>query len=465
MWARSVCDCEEIEYCSNFMLNILYLYNAGQTYTNAVFEHLDALGRFSGNRAFFMHSDSECPFAVDLSRFDAVCVHFSIRLPYDQLSPAAVKALSEFNGIKFLFIQDEYDNTHRTWHWIKTLGFQLVFTVVPELGISQVYPPHKFGSTRFVSNLTGYVPSALAGEYDSVLPPSLRPVIVGYRGRPLPLRYGELGFEKVEIGRMVKSFCEQNSILSDIAWGEKDRIYGPRWYAFIRSCRSMLGSESGSNVFNWDGQLEVSVAEYRKENPTASDSEVYNSVIRPSEISGIMNQISPRVFEAISARTVLVLFEGEYSGVVKPNEHYIPLKRDGSNIAEVFEKLNDGEFVDQMADRAFRAVIASGRYSYSTFVKMVDWEIARSSEMMRANVQAGFAIKQPNVHTSVEHLGSITTNPTRATQSVEMLFRLSSVQTILRPLARVWAKMPGPVRSIFRPLTNRLKRVVLVAGK
>jgi hypothetical protein len=358
-------------------VNILILYNSTQTYTNTVFEHLASLARDSRYRTFFCHVDQDSEFAADLFRFDVVGLHYTVRLPFDQLSPSLAIALEEFSGLKFLFIQDEYDHTHLAWYWIKKLRFNLVFTVVPEAGIERVYPAEEFPGVRFVSNLTGYVPEGLdSGSH--VTPPSKRPLMIGYRGRPLSIRYGMLGIEKVSVGKITKEYCDAHGVLTDIAWSEESRIYGPKWYEFMASCRSMLGSESGSNVFDWDGSLVQCVAEFKKQNSGASELAVYESVIRSKEIDGIMNQVSPRVFEAIAARTVLVLFEGTYSGIVKPGEHFIPLKKDGGNLAEVVSLLEDGAYVDAMAERAYRDVIESGKYSYKSFVQMVDGEIERS---------------------------------------------------------------------------------------
>jgi spore maturation protein CgeB len=108
--------------------------------------------------------------------------------------------------------------------------------------------------------------------------------------------------------------------------------------------------------------------------PVQASRKFMKALVRSKEIDGIMNQVSPRVFEAIAARTVLVLFEGNYSGVVKAGEHFIPLKKDGSNLAEVVSLLQDGAYVDAMAERAYRDVIASGKYSYKSFVDLVDME-------------------------------------------------------------------------------------------
>jgi hypothetical protein len=99
-----------------------------------------------------------------------------------------------------------------------------------------------------------------------------------------------------------------------------------------------------------------------------------------------MNQISPKVFEAIRLRTALVLFEGEYSGVVEPDVHFIPLKKDMSNIDEVFAKLEDREFLTALTDRAFRDIVESEKYTHRSFIAGIDREIETRKLRSRRHV-------------------------------------------------------------------------------
>lgn len=443
------------------MINILYLYNSTQTYTNTVYEHIASFAKYSRHRSFFSHLDPATASNLDLSRFDAVAIHFSIRLPYDQISPSTVEALSTFKGLKFLFIQDEYDHVHRAWHWIKTLGLQLVFTVVPEAGVARIYPACEFPDTRFVSNLTGYVPDDLKLNQD-VKVPSQRQLMVGYRGRPLPIRYGELGMEKIGIGKIFKDYCDVHHIKNDIAWTEESRIYGPGWYEFMVSCRSMLGSESGSNVFDWDGALVKRIAQFRKLNPEAEDDEVYERFVKTEEIHGIMNQVSPRIFEAIAAKTVLVLFEGGYSGVLKAGEHFIPVKKDGSNLEEVMRLLQDGAYVDAMAERAYQDVIASGKYSHQSFVRLVDEEIETSLKTLGREKNEIISTGADMLH--IDTLSSITASPIRAKPPQKLtLFQTIFGSHGLKNLAvrvafYLWQKLPESVKLFLKPRLKYLLR-------
>ncbi len=90
-----------------------------------------------------------------------------------------------------------------------------------------------------------------------------------------------------------------------------------------------------------------------------------------------MNQISPKIFEAIRLRTALILFEGEYSDIVKPDQHYIPLEKDFSNVAEVFAKVSDLRYLETLTARAYDEMIVTGRYSYAAFVDGIDRYIER----------------------------------------------------------------------------------------
>lgn len=436
------------------MANILYLYNSSQTYTNTVFEYLSSFATYSRHRVFFCHQDQLTDFNVDLSRFDAVAIHYSVRLPFDQISSSTAKALIKFNGLKFLFIQDEYDHTKKAWYWIKKLGIRLVFTVVPTAGIERIYPACEFPDTRFINILTGYVPEEMNVFQTETRPPSQRLLMVGYRGRPLPIRYGQLGIEKVGIGKMLKTYCDAHAIKNDISWAEEDRIYGPQWYRFIMSCRSMLGSESGSNVFDWDGTLEKHIAEFQKQHPKASDKDIYEKLIREREIDGIMNQVSPRIFETIAAKTVLVLFEGNYSGVIKAGKHFISVNKDGSNLDEVLHLLQDVEYIDAMVERAYQDIIASGRYSYRKFIETIDNELEMSLADWKYD-QVDVVDRIPCDH--YEGGLPITTSPIRA-DPPQFLVVVKS-QYIMRTCFVIWSKLPERIRIFLTPHVKRLLRV------
>ena len=426
-------------------MEVLCVYGASQTYTSTVFEHLDALRKYSQQEWSFLDHSKFDESTLDLSGFDVVVFHYSVRLPFGQISSKGVDKLSAFNGVKLLFIQDEYDHTNLTKSIIRLAGFNLVFTAVPRQSLHFVYPPQEFPGIRFVSNLTGYVPDELLATIGKFRPPSRRNLLLAYRGRSLPIRYGRMGQEKVDIGRRVKSYCDSRKIPCDCAWDEASRIYGIHWYRFIGSAKAMLGCESGSNVFDWDGTLQLQIDQYRLVNPKASDEDVYKHVISGYEIDGLMNQISPRIFEMVAAKTAMVLFEGTYSGILIPHKHYLPLKKDFSNLDDIVNKLLDAAAVDALVEQAFLDLITSKKYSYKKFVDVVDNEITGVLSQLQK-------INRSNVRQSLVPDPSITRTPYKSSPPLPQ----SAPGWLRNFLLIVWVKIP----INFRPYIKRLLRRV-----
>lgn len=434
-------------------MKILFIYNATQTYTNTVYEHVAAFQKYSAHETYFAHHDGFSDLGISFDWFDAVIIHYTIRLPYDQISSSVSKRLAKYRGLKALFIQDEYDFTYRAWGWIKKLAIDLVFTVVPDKNISIVYPKEHFPGVRFVSVLTGYVPENIPMSTKSI-PPSQRGIVVGYRGRPLSIRYGQLGRDKIEIGSMVKTYCQENHIPHDIAWAEEERVYGPKWYEFVSSCKSMLGSESGSNVFDWDGKLDKQIEKFKKKNPQASDEEVYANLIKVKETPGLMNQVSPRVFESIMLRTAMVLFEGNYSGIIEPYKHYIPLKKDGSNLAEVMSLLRENQYVDDIVERAYKDIIDSNKCSYQHLVASFDAQIKaqsvkKSPSPSMTDIQLAVVSQKIGTYPKRHKPPVISSEVVTIVSSVDHLSYFT--QLLVTKLFGLWAKLPVNIRKKMKP--------------
>jgi glycosyltransferase involved in cell wall biosynthesis len=351
---------------------ILILYSANSVYTATVQEHLAGFARYSRHDVFFADAVNGAPFYYDMALFDVVVMHYSVRLTLDDyISPHIVQALALSGTYKILFIQDEYENTERTRRWMDQIGFHTVYTCVPTGQIGQVYPFDRFPGTQFMPNLTGYVPESLE-QRTGLKPLAERPIVLGYRGRELPFSYGDLAREKLEIGQKMQAICAARAIPHDIEWHDKKRIYGAAWYDFIANCRAVLGTESGCNVFDFDGDLQTKIDAALQQDPTLTYDALHARFIADRDGLIKMNQVSPRVFEAIALRTALVLYEGTYSGVVQPMTHYLPLKKDLSNVDWVLEKLQDLPFLTAMTERAYRDVIQSQRYSYQVFIAAFD---------------------------------------------------------------------------------------------
>jgi hypothetical protein len=361
-------------------------------YTSTVREYVESFSLFSIHHIFYAHATSSNPLCIDLSIFDVVVTHYSIRLSFDwHLSSFYRQALKEYKGLKISFVQDEYDETETIRRSIEELGINILFTCVPEEFIEDIYPSSRFSGVKFIQTLTGWVPSNLENR-NEFKPISERQNVISYRGRPLAYWYGDLGQEKVNIGKVVKAECEKRRISVDIEWDEDKRIYGDQWYTFLSNARATLGTESGSNVFDDYGEIRRSIKWEIDNNPTVTYKEIHQKYLAEHEGKVKMNQISPKMFEAIALKTALVLFEGAYSGILKPDLHYISLKKDFSNLDQVLAKLDDISYLEHLTETAFSDIILSGKYNYAQFILQFDDVIAQY-KIQSKNV-SGFTIQK-----------------------------------------------------------------------
>jgi len=84
-----------------------------------------------------------------------------------------------------------------------------------------------------------------------------------------------------------------------------------------------------------------------------------------------MDQISPRVFEATAMGCALIMVRGDYSGILAPGVHYLPVDTDFGNIGEIVDCIHDTKLLASVADRAHYDLISSGLYSYKAFAYTV----------------------------------------------------------------------------------------------
>jgi hypothetical protein len=469
--------------------SILVLYCSRSNQTSAILEHLEAFTRYSRHSILFVDAVGKAELEFDLNSFDAVVVHYSVRLSIpDHLSPSFAAGLAAYKGAKFLFIQDEYDSTETARRWMERLQFSVVFTCVADRDVDKVYPRSRFPRTRFINNLTGYVPDRLIGLPRK--PIRDRKNWVAYRGRALHPVYGELGWEKQFIGEEFKKRALENGWPVDIEWLDERRIYGDSWYDFLGSARATLGTESGSNLFDIEGTLRTEIDRRLGHDRNLTYRTIYNDLLKDLEGQhGHMNQVSPKIFEAIALGTVLVLFEGGYSNVLVPNRHYVPLKKDFSNFDEVAALLADPAKLQQIADQAYDEIVASGRFSFKVLISQLDacieeltappknqWQVAtvavalydgtgeqRPLFITRAsNAPSTLAVRHQTIE-SVEHAENLRLPLYRAVvrKGYPALVRRAFRRFLLSPLYfanQLYHFLPESVKSSLRPTVKRVRR-------
>lgn len=169
---------------------------------------------------------------------------------------------------------------------------------------------------------------------------------------------------------------EKNGAAAGLACDiRKQRVPREAWNLFLNGCKAIIGAESGTYYLNERGRLLERARAYNLfENREASFEEIFERFYRghPREVSG--KSISSRHFEPIGTKTCQLLLEGHYNGILKPNEHYIPIKRDLSDIGEAIAKFRDESFRRNIVETTYDYVMAGHTYDHRVahLLSMVD---------------------------------------------------------------------------------------------
>src|SRR5262249_9093012 len=176
---------QAMDSCTARRLRVLVLYDGLALATNTVRDHLNSLRLFSRHDVQYAHAAHGEPLRFSLSAFDAVIVHYSLRLAIPgHISRPVFDALERYEGVKVAFLQDEYDNTWFASQCIGLLGFDVVYSCVPPTHVKTVYarvPPH----VEICHNLSGYAPLEL-DPARPLWPLHLRPIFIAYPPPALP---------------------------------------------------------------------------------------------------------------------------------------------------------------------------------------------------------------------------------------------------------------------------------------
>lgn len=360
-------------------MNILLLCNYDPYNAAMVCDHINAFHQYSKHEvvilSYMVTQGGDLPHDIDLDLFDGIILHYSLFLTIDAyVSERSRHKLRVFKGLKVIFLQDEYRCVDETITHIRALGFHLIFTCIPSSLMENIYPPSKLPGVRCINVLTGYVAENLIHYVPRPL--NKRPYHVSYRGRLYPSWHGRLGREKRIIGENFLKDAKKYHLKVNISCLEKDRLYGAQWINLIQDSCAVLGVESGSSVIDFTGKISKTLETLhallnpnsQKDLPDICEEGYYKQF----EDLYPMEQISPRIFEAIALRSLCILYEGHYSGVLEPWRHYVPLKKDHSNMEEVVAILNDHERLAQIITTAYLEIAINPKYSYKTFVQMVD---------------------------------------------------------------------------------------------
>lgn len=339
-----------------------------------ILENVNAYKTHSHFKVWNVNTHLGFPKSLANARFSAVALHYSLfgNFPFAIAGEFLDYLAQSQSSYKVAFFQDEYQYCKERFDFLNRYQIDCIYTLLEPRYFREVYQDHT-GVSKIVHHLTGYVSDELIELARRLtLPDEKRSIDFGYRARPLPFHLGSGAQEKTEIAIKFRQRAAGRGLRLDIETDESHRIYGKDWYRFVSNCRAMIGTEAGVSITDTDGRARAECARLLAQNPDMTFAELTEAFLHRWENHIPQRVISPRHFEAAAFRVCQMLFEGNYSGILKPMVHYVPLKKDFSNFDECLRLFHDQGFREQLTENAYQDLIASGKYSYQEFVRGFD---------------------------------------------------------------------------------------------
>lgn len=424
---------------------ILYI---KENIASTMYEHLESFGRHSQHEVRYVKILSDDITLDLLNLFDVLLIHYSVFLFDDNRCPPEIRLLLvNASAKKIVFIQDEYRRVNDVAENLRLLGIDCLFTCVPKSEIQKVYPKEKLPNLIIKNTLTGYVSETMAKDKNI---PGFheRPLDVVYRARKLSAWYGQLCYDKWKIADRFSEDALKHELAVDISSSENDRIYGQDWLDFLKRSKAALGVESGAGVFDFTGEIQRQVEAYEAENPDSSFEDIKKKFFKNEDGKIKLNQISPRCFEYAACKTLMILYEGEYSGILKPWKHYVPLKKDHSNIDDVVCYIRNEEKWKTMTEQAYNDIILNPSYSYKNFIKEFDLTIQN---------ELGIALKNLSVLNKNENIIETYTFNDKARNPIFRTLCFKAISILPKNMAE---SLEDFLRTLKRSLSKRYKALL-----
>ena len=265
----------------------------------------------------------------------------------------SARGLRRRRGKLVMFIGNEYDLLDEKIGFIGAVGAEFICSQLPTTAAQYLY--RECGGSRILS-----APHALNPKIYQPGRGAERPVDVGFIGDLYWPFVGDR--ERTELIEAFEREGERWGLRCEI---RRQRVARTEWATFLNRCRGTIGAESGTYYLNDRGRLLAAAREYNLlQHPEASFEEVFEKFYRgqPREVSG--KSISSRHFEPIGTKTCQVLLEGDYNGVLVPDEHYISVRKDRSNVEEAVRRFKDESYRQAVVERAYEHVMANHTYAH-----------------------------------------------------------------------------------------------------
>jgi hypothetical protein len=366
--------------CPKSPLNVLIVHNV-EDLTRArrsTLDYIYAFGRYAPGHNYHYHRIYlPVPVVVrqlewDAVIFDSTALGFVTMRPRDRVQAIRDRwrFLRQSPAVKLAFPQDDASHGAILDQFFAWLSVDAVYTVRPEK--QDLIYPISSRRAEFRPTLSGFIDDrSLAQLQQFARPFEHRSWQIGQRVTMYPAWGGRLARVKGLAALTIKEECQRRGIPENISVGPSDVFLGDDWYRFLGNCRFVVGAEGGHSIWDPYGVVQDQVNAYVADHPDATFEAIEEECFPGLDCRFVFPGIGPRIFEAAVMGCGQILVEGEYRGLLQPGRHYIPLKRDFSNLAEVFDALRQLERIAMLRQAMLRDLVESPRFRFSTLVEDV----------------------------------------------------------------------------------------------
>jgi len=125
-------------------------------------------------------------------------------------------------------------------------------------------------------------------------------------------------------------------------------------------------------VLDYTDEIRRNVEAHLAQHPAAEFAELRDRFFADIDGRVTMNVISPRCFEAAALRTLMVMYPGEYGGILEPGRHYVVLEPDHSNLDEVIATLRSPARARPIIERAYREIACCDDFGFAALGRHFD---------------------------------------------------------------------------------------------
>ncbi|MGE3807430.1 MAG: glycosyltransferase [Gemmataceae bacterium] len=303
---------------------------------------------------------------IQLNLFDGMVIDSSIDLRDDATVLRLAEQLSAYRGLKVAFVRNGHDNPKKVAERLEQLGIHVVYAQSVEW--LERYRSC-FPKLAYVEFVAWEMSARCRPRYLPFKPSknSKRKYVLSCVRNDMESWYATLVHERMALQPTLEEACQVSRILAMV------RLTAPPANAaeaknIFRDSVGVLCTDEAFKVADPEGLIremkDPLKVVWREQTNVGARAE-------PGAGAKVSGELSMLMLEAMLQGCVLVLFEGEYAGL-KPDVHYISLKRDLSNFREVAALLQSKVTVEEYVSRAHAEIVEPMLAQFETNARELD---------------------------------------------------------------------------------------------